>query len=486
MKLPKKLWLKCIMVVASMLFGFLIYTYWNKTKKEKPLCPKCNIIMIDIDILRADALPCYGYKRNTAPNVCALSDRSQLFINNYAQSVWTLPSIISTISSLYPIFHGVQETYRDTLDPRIPTLAQSLKNNGYKTFYFGFTSPYVINDANGGTKGYDVVQNTEVEGWPKTILGLLETKQPFFAHFYTARLHMPYLLKNESQLMETLRRPAGFPISQSEFSDLVGRYLYQNYEKVFTPLAISDRPDLFTNINTSDNSALLEYYWALSNTADPKRINNDGWLARYDSYIGMIKKDEQLARPYVRLLYDSVLSVLDRDIAQTLLMLSSPGIAQKTIVVFYSDHGEEFGEHGDYGHPDSLYNELVKTPLIIYIPGVSPQKIRGVTQNIDIFPTLTGLSGVDTPKTLQGSSLVPLIQYKPHTNFQFAISQSGSDEAAIQSNAWKLIVNNFKNPSEETELYNLLDDPVEKNDVSKAYPGIKKILLSELFKSLRL
>lgn len=481
---------KPFVVAALIAFGaassLLIYLGWRMIGPGKSVCPKCNIIMIDIDILRADALPCYGYKRNTAPNICAFGTLSQMFTNNYAQSNWTLPSMFSTITSLYPSSHGVLKSFRDALDPSTPTLAQILKNSGYQTFYFGTTNQLTISDINGGTKGYDEINSdADIKTWPQRVKELIKVNRPFFAHFYISRLHMPYTLKNEKQLIEPMSRPKGFPITLDEFSVPLGTNIYQGYQQIFTAKSISEHSELFTNMNTTNIPGMLKYYKSVTNPLDPTMVNEGWWSVIYDTYLQLIKQNEQKTRPYIRLLYDSILSLLDKDVAQILNVIRSSKLAKNTIVVIYSDHGEEFGEHGRYNHLDSLYNEITNTPLIIYVPTVPPQKFRWVTQNIDIFPTLTELIGVDVPKTLQGSSLIPLIQNKPYTDFKFAISQTDSGKAAIRSNTWKLIVNNFTNPTVNTELYNLLEDPEEKYDMSELQKGVRNFLLSELSKRVR-
>ena len=139
--------------------------------------------------------------------------------------------------------------------------------------------PETITDVNGGTRGYDVIQSASVDSWPTLVTTLLKRGAPFFLHLYTNSLHMPYLLDKESQLLEPVRAPAGFPVTPKEFSSLVGSSLYNNYTKGFTPLAISERNDLFATISATRPQALIDYYWSLVKINDPRRINNGGgWL----------------------------------------------------------------------------------------------------------------------------------------------------------------------------------------------------------------
>lgn len=481
----KKLFLLFIAFIS--LVGCLaVYYSVRSTMKARVLCPKCNIIMIDIDILRADALPCYGYKRNTTPNICAFGAKGQIFTKNYAQSYWTLPSMFSTITSLYPQAHGVTTSFRDALDPKIPTLAQTLRGAGYKTFYFGLAGPSTISDTSGGTRGYDVVRDkTKIEEWPKIIQGLSKERGPFFAHFYTSNLHMPYLIGNESELLEPMKRPEGFPVTTDEFSALLGQSLYANYESIFTPKAIAEYPSLFLKITPSKIPEILNYFWGLPD-GDSDLLHKSEWRTKEDAYLAAINKNESAARPYVRLLYDSVLALLDKKVGLALNTIASSALSSNSIIIIYSDHGEEFGEHGKYNHQDRLYNELINTPLILYVPGLAPQALGRVTQNIDIFPTLTGLTGVSAPETIQGSSLVPTIMGRVGDDTELAISQTGSNKAAITTSVWKLIINGPAPSDDQTELYNLIEDPEEKNEVSGEHPRVKDFLLSELSKQLHL
>lgn len=459
----------------------LFLLYWKTTNANKPICPRCNIVMIDIDILRADALPCNGYKRNTTPNICAFGSSGQMFLNNYTQSNWTLPSMFSTITSMYPAFHGVTASLRDSLDPKIPTLAQTLKGAGYRTYYFGTVDQTTITDANGGTKGYDAVQSQIGIGeWSKEIEKLSHKKQPFFAHFYTPRLHMPYVLENESQFMEQIYRPTGFPVTPSDLSQRVGNYLFQNYKKVFTSLALSDRPDLFEHMDSKKIPALVEYYLSQDISDNPQKITRSSLTIQYQAYMTEILKDESLSRPFVRLLYDSALAIVDGQMAEVFSLVSLPEYVNNTIVVLYSDHGEAFGERGFYSHPEALYNEIIHTPLMIYIPKVRPQKIQNVTQNIDIFPTVLSLIGHRWRGIVNGTSLVPMLTGTEQLTGELTISQAGTNKISVSDGTWKLILNNATFVLENAELYNLLEDSDERNNLISDRPDMGKLLFARL------
>lgn len=484
MKKGKKHLIVRVVVVLFLVFAAAAALYWIKIQKEKPLCPRCNIVLIDIDILRADALPCYGYKRNTAPNICDLANKSQRFDNNYAQAHWTLPSVISTITSLYPSAHGVWASYKNVLSPNVITLAQQLKYSGYKTLYFGPSHPSVLTDLNGGTRGYDVVQSLSIEQWEGEIRKLFTSSQPFFAHFYNADLHMPYTINDAAELLEPMVSPADFPTTHTEFSAMLGRYLLKNYTKVFTPLAINERPDLFSTSNGRDASGILEYYWSFVRSPDPERITGVGWPAQFEAYMQAINSNINQTKPYVRLLYDSVLFTRDKKLDPFLKYLLSGQLSSNTVVVFYSDHGEEFGERGRFSHLKSVYNEIIKTPLFIYVPTLAPRSYSLVSQNIDIFPSIMGAVGIKSPKNIHGSSLIDSMTGKRLASFRSSISQAGPGFFSIVNGKWKLIINNINNPLVGAELYFLSMDPGETNNVIAGNLSVAQSLLAELSKML--
>ena len=80
---------------------------------DKPLCKNCNIILVSLDTLSANHLPCYGYARNTAPNLCTFAENNILFKNAFAKFTRTLPSNVSIFTGQFPSTHGVNTALKD-------------------------------------------------------------------------------------------------------------------------------------------------------------------------------------------------------------------------------------------------------------------------------------------------------------------------------------------------------------------------------------
>ncbi len=103
--------------------------------KNHAACPRCNIVIITIDTLRASSLPCYGYSLNTAPNMCRFAKSNLLLEKAFANANWTMPSNFSIMTSLYPVSHGMVEPILYKMNPKVTTLAQRLASLGYMTSF---------------------------------------------------------------------------------------------------------------------------------------------------------------------------------------------------------------------------------------------------------------------------------------------------------------------------------------------------------------
>jgi arylsulfatase A-like enzyme len=190
--------------------------------------------------------------------------------------------------------------------------------------------------------------------------------------------------------------------------------------------------------------------------------------------------------------YDGSIRALDAEIARLFERLRAAGLDQRTALVFMSDHGEEFHEHGRMWHGQSAYGELAHVPLLIRWPGhvAAGGRIDEVVESIDIMPTVLDLSQLPHPKAIQGQSLVPLLNMKDDrkaTIWQWrpAITEKPSlrekDDApdpnnehdvswvsyAINDGEWKLIHHTVRPAGRpEFELFDAKRDPLDQHDVA--------------------
>lgn len=185
----------------------------------------------------------------------------------------------------------------------------------------------------------------------------------------------------------------------------------------------------------------------------------------------MLVRDEQLA-PWPRTPkivrealadYYSCVTYLDAQVGRIVATLKKNGQYDNTIIVFAGDHGLAIGSHGLFGK-QNLYDHSMHTPLIIAGPGVPKNKRSDAfVYLLDIFPTMCDLSGVAIPPSVEGLSLVPVMQGKQKTRRDTIFTAYRNVQRAIRDRRWKLIMYPQIN---KTQLFDLKNDPNELNDLS--------------------
>lgn len=369
-----------------------------------PDSPPPNVILISLDTLRADHVGAAGYERNTTPNIDRLATEGALFLNNYSQAPNTAPSHTSVLASLYPSVHGVYK-HGQVLDPEVQTLPEVFKDAGYRTAAF--------TQLNGETykQGFD--RNHFLESPPKTGKGLKDTEviqawisenpdQQFFLFVHSYDVHLPY-----------------------------------------SPLP------KYINLFSAGYDGPLPFW---IQRQDINRINH--------GQLDLTARDYQ----YIVDLYDAELFRADEILGTLFDHVRDTGIWDDTLILVFSDHGEEFGEHGLYGmHTYSLYNELLRTPLILRGPGVPKgKKVTLPTRNIDIAPTLLYLAGLQPPESFMGENLRPVWKGQEKKPRQ-VVAERRVDRVLIRDN--------YKYFS-DGRLFDLHHDPTEQNDLAATHSEI--------------
>jgi arylsulfatase A-like enzyme len=318
-----------------------------------------NVVMVAVDTLRPDHLGCYGYERATSPNIDMLARRGVLFENAISQAPWTLPSFGAVFTSLYPTQHGATTT--DTrMRTTFPTLAGILREAGYATAAI-INAPVLRPEfgLNRGFEYYDVMP-AGVERHADEVTGKalewIDTHRdrPFFmfVHYFD-----PHLAYSPPAPYDTLFDPNyGGPIG---------------------------------------NSFNLDYF---SSKTIPNMRDEIALLSRADS-------------SHIISLYDGEIAFTDRAVGALLGGLAERGLDSNSLIVFLSDHGEEFFDHGGLDHGHSLYHELIHVPLVFCFPEAvrSGGTIPTYARLVDVAPTILDIVAIDRPRHFEGTSLRPLI-----------------------------------------------------------------------------
>jgi hypothetical protein len=312
----------------------------SEAPQSKYSCPNCNVILISIDMLRADHVGVYGYYKNTTPNLDRLANSGIFFKNTYSTAPWTLPSHASMFTGLYPMTHQARNP-TSMLNVTIPTIASTLKAQGYTTA--AFVGGGYLDKRFGLWNGFDTyvvewvnysLPKEEISGKnvfrkAESLLG--ENRGKFFLFLHTYQVHDYGNLQDDTFINKTL----------------------------------SDRYS--EEINSGKILYLPTTFFASNATLQDK---------------------EQLT--YLEGRYDSAIFDVDGQIKEFIDYLGWKGILNSTLIIITSDHGEAFAEHGYGSHSNTLYEELLKVPLIILTPGYTPPQsaINATVSLVDLFPTI--------------------------------------------------------------------------------------------------
>jgi arylsulfatase A-like enzyme len=392
-----------------------------------------NVVLIGVDTLRPDHMSCYGYDRNTTPNVDRIARKGILFEDVIAPSPWTLPSFASVFTSLYPSQHGAVNA-KTPLGDGFPTLAELLKAEGYATGAI-INAPYLKKKYE-MDRGFDVYgmrppEGRSADGTTRDALDWISgiADQPFFIFIHYFDPHLPYA---PPAPYDTVFNP-----------DYQGRI-----QKPYNPRRLpSYRPDNFKPM---------------------KAIPPEDWNQ-------------------IKSLYDGEVAFTDDAIGELIEGLRDLRLHNETLIIFISDHGEEFFDHEGFEHGHTLYDELIRVPMIFSLPGRLPEqeRIGRQVRLIDVAPTVLDLLGLESHPGFEGVSLKPFLEDErsvaatagPVLPPELAYSECilyGGEKKSLTSYPWKLI---YDMMTGRKKCFNLADDPGEM--LSIADPDFESLFLLE-------
>ena len=417
--------------------------------------PRAIILWI-IDTMRRDHMESYGYERSTSPTMTKLADEGVRFADNISQASWTKVSIPSILTSLYPSTHGIVDM-PDRLPSSVTTMSEAFREAGYATWQTA-SVPFSGKLSN-LHQGVDVLHE-------RTSIGELDHSASKTARTYVDRL--------------------------LEWADDHGDTPFFAFIHVFDPHS------------PFEPYAPYDALWGTPEGAAEHERGNGLWEGRMNDLPTQVQMDstdvdQELYIQHEKDWYDGSIRAADVEVARLMEGLEQLGIADETLIVLMSDHGEEFLEHGYHFHGNNAYGEMMNVPLIMHWPGVLPAGtvVEQTTESVDMMPTVLELAGITPPEAAQGQSLLPLI-VDPDGVSDFgairraafserivapAISFMGlpHDSYSIILDGWKLIQN--ENQAEdwpEFELYDHVKDPINLNDVVEDHPDIVANLTTEL------
>lgn len=283
--------------------------------------------------------------------------------------------------------------------------------------------------------------------------------------------HFNVFSKRETFIQERLQRAAVRTVSIPGFSYLYGAGV--GLERGFDVIERSGSAQLVGD-NLAPNSDKLSAIALreLGAAASPGR-RFFIWVHYTDPHADYVKHEKFDFGAGSRARYDSEVAFVDEQVGRVLDRVLTTDLAGRTAIVVTSDHGEAFGEHGMIRHGFELWEELVRVPLLIYVPGVQPRRISERRGAIDLVPTFIDLFQLPRPAGegddfVSGKSLIPDLVLpageKPESRSLFIDMPAGpynSDRQALIEGDLKLITSDGR----PLGLYDLAKDPAEKHDL---------------------
>jgi len=431
---------------------------WRRVGPVPPPAAR-NVLLIVLDTVRADRLSLHGYDRDTTPHLKRLAGESTVFAQARAGASWTLPSHATMFTGRWPGELDVER--RGWLDDVAPTLAERLRDAGVDTAGF-VANPFFCGRESGLGRGFQVYADypiTPGEVFRSSALGWLLARSGLrLAAALTARdtagsmrdVDLDFSRKDAAtvgrEFLGWLDRRGGRPF----FAFL---NLFDAHDPYIPPAGF---PSRFADGSPPDTPHLLR---------DWQRVDK----------AKLTPRDARHARDA----YDDCLVALDAQLGALVEALRSRGVLDRTVLIVTADHGEQFGEHGSFGHGLSLFDEEARVPLLIRAPGLAPAG-RVVAEDVglrDLAATALHLSAAAAPP-LPGRSLARLWDDAPaaaSTAFSELrgpvddrYARPDLDGADDPPGSWKSVVvagwSYIRRGDGRESLYELASDPGQRAD----------------------
>jgi len=411
------------------------------TLAPRPEGPGPNVVFVTIDTLRADHLGCYGYERPTSPFIDELAREGVLCKDASAAASWTKPSTGTLLTGLHPSRHGA--LYHGSL-LHLPddkqTLAEAFRNRGYVTA--GFVANPNLKKVFAFDRGFDVYFDSPVED----TVTLACIRGTWFGQLLMTLLRHQFNWNYENDC--------------ARMNEEVLAWLEKNHQQRF-----------FLYVHYIDPH--IPY--------DPPA----NYRREFAQAHGSVLFNERKRRVGIDH-YDGEIRYCDDGLRALVEKLREQGVWENTLLVLTSDHGEEFFEHGVLGHGFSLYQEVVRVPLILRGPNVPVGAVlASPVQHLDLPATVLALAGTGVKQFGDGSSFHARLRAREEPEHEdiFLESEFGQDESdprsfvftGLRTGRWKLVLterNQYFPPSDPRygrgALYDLAADPEERRNLFRA------------------
>lgn len=430
---------------------FLVVTGQSQTKKKATVNPRPNIIFILVDELRYNALSCMGHPFVKTPNIDRLAKEGMLMKNAYVTTPVCSPSRATFLTGRYAQSHGVvKNTKYNAMTHKMITYPLLLQHSGYLTAFIG---KWHMGDDYTPRPGFDRWVCAGGNKEPK-----MNSPMNIDGQTVQTEGHVTDVLTDET-----------IKFIQSNASNEKPFCISLFHKGVHGPYQPTERnKDLF-----KDQPIVRTISATSPVTGKPALIGKNGQPPESDEAI----------RRQLRMLVD-----IDDGVGRILETLEELKILDKTFIVFTSDNGYLWGEHGQ-GQKRLAYEESIKVPMLVRYPALvkAGSTSEASILNIDFAPTFLDLANVPMHAQMRGQSYLPVFKGQHLKNrqsllFEYYLEPTGIPSwKAVRTDRYKYI--NYTDLTDCNELYDLEQDPKEMNNLIKKRESI--VVIKDMEKELQ-
>ena len=416
-----------------------------------------RVLFLDLDTLRPDHLGCYGYKRNTSPNIDGIAKEGVVFNNYYCSDAPCLPSRSALISGRFGIHTGVVghggtaadqrlqgKTRGFTTEYAISCMPAVFRQNGFRTvsispfaerhssfwFYSGFNEMY--NTGKGGMESAEEITSAVLDWIMRNA-----KEDNWFLHINYWDPHTPYRAPDEF----------GNPFVNDPLPEWFSEDIIKEHNRMVGP-------------HKSLEIAMFD------NSTNPK----------YPRHPGEVKNMAELRNLIDG--YDCGIKYMDNHIGMIFDVLKDQGVwGDDLAIIITSDHGENMGELGIYAEHATADNITCRIPMIIKWPGCKKNYIdNGLHYSLDLLPTLAELFGCEKKPVWDGKSYSATLMKGVHTGRKYLVLSQCAHvcQRSVRFDDWIYIrtYHDGYHLFDKEMLFNVKIDPHEQNNVADQYPEI--------------
>jgi arylsulfatase A-like enzyme len=439
-----------------------------------------NIVLITVDALAASHLNSYGYRRNTSPNIAAFASHAVVFDRFYSNANFTTPAVASILTGVLPWTHRAMQLQGRADDNSIlQSLPARLHEAGYVTGYFG-SNPW----AGARRQGFSPFFDHKDADFDWVFGPCFDAAASRFPYLCAAALNPFIDIAYATLAYATSLVGVHGPIPHSDLERIVGRAVRWTEGRSGAPVF------MWIHFFPPHDPYAAPEPWLgkFDDSAAARTVSSSRSAPLFDSSLEPLNRIKTLEARY-----DESLAYMDHYVGELIVAIHS-NLGPNTAILLTADHGESF-DHGYGAHAGiMLYEDLIHIPMIMELPN-NPALVgrrRELSAQIDIAPTIAAIAGIAAPTYWEGHSLIlPPPDNDGRTIYSMNFEQnrnrarlSTGSVAALRSD-WKLVrfmgQPRYANMGElQTQLFNVADDPYERNNLIAVHPEIAASLSAEI------